>query len=487
MLTKRTVHKVRVGTWRAAIVKAMNGARGFGLHGSLVAATGVAIALLCAIGWYADQASVVRYTQNVASSTAPLVTTRTVGSTTTYINHQFNFSITYPSTLVATASSSRWGVNMANLSRGKVVLVLPGVSQGGSTRGAFLVLASAATDDLRNCTTTTVQTEGGNPPLQIASINGATFAHYETGQPALGQFSADSVYKIQRGNVCLAIDETYDGIETSHLSGATATQNAADMAAVASELDGIMQSWRFLAPAHPAPACTLSVAKSSYAVGDPIAFSWTSQNATSAWWETPTNTSSLDMFVSPPGTPGVSGRATTTAAIAGSHTIALDVEGPGGLASCRAGITVGSSNVQLSVPHVELVYPQSGSQLFGGVQKIYWTVPQNVINSFPSGYNLSLILNAESQSNPGVLIPINDGNAFLSGVANWNLAKALTAGQLTPGTYRVIWHLEANPTDYSQACAQVVNNQCEPSAAAQQVMQQAQQITGETGWFTVAK
>lgn len=618
-------HAPKDHTFLRAIVKSMKQTRGFVSHGTLVAATGIAIAFLIAVGWYAET----RHSgsaSSVATSTAPLVTIETVGSTTTYTNHQFNFSISYPSSLSAATSTDVWGPYMANLKHGEMLLVLPHVSRGGGTRGAFLVLASVAEDDLHNCTTTSAQTEAGRPPLHVTSINGTTFAHYEAGQPAAGQFESDSVYKTRRGNTCYAVDETYAGIETSHLQGSEAVQNDADIAAVSDELDSIMQSWLFLAPVNPAPSCTLSASASSYAVGDPISLSWTAQNATSASWEEPVNPKQPDTLVPPAGTPGVSGSATAVANIAGTHAIALDVEGPGGLASCSVSLTVTPSNKQPMVsvttlreaanppgvsytnrivlsmsgtiqnatllnsngldvifvdaayngptdwghlfwhvnmndldrhpmeygeygeapvsststtwsvrfyndmppgdyrfyifpaqmsglststellasgnfhsvswstdPNVEIIYPRSGSDMWSGnggtsgAKKIFWTVPQSVVDSFPSDFNLSMMLYAENEANPGVSIAINDGNAFLPGFASWNIDNALKVGNLTPGTYRITWHLQADPVGPGRACAQMVDGECEPSAADQAVMLRAQQINGETGWFVIDK
>ncbi len=543
------------------------------------------------------------------------------GTTTTYTSHQFSFNITYPATLEATTSSD----SGSGFTHGTVVMALDNVTAGGATRGTITVGASASADDVTNCMAEPQLDTGEDGPVAAGhkTINGVDFVYRDLDSPAAGQFETDEIYRTLRGTTCFEIDESYFGIESGHLQGQDAINNDADIKQVSNELDAIAQSFQFISSTNPAPSCTLSTDKQSYAVGDTITLSWTSQNAVLAIWEQPTNSYQPNTIIPPAQQPGTSGTATAIASIAGDQTIALDMAGHGGIASCQAQVSITPSTAHTTIsvnslqempnttgkapyastiiqmsgtiqnasllnssginivfinsnyngptdyqdldwhvnvndldnhpldageqgsvpitsnastwnaqfynymppgsynyyifpdygtasstdilasgtfnsiswsnnPNVTVIYPRSGSDFFtenGGQTKIYWTVPQSVVSSFPSDFNLYIAMNAVWQGNPGsTAVGVGEFN-FTDGSAIWDVDSEIKNGLLTPGYYEIYWNLVAKPQNASSSCTQTGTAvTCEPpSAADQAVMEQAENIHGVTGWFSVDK
>lgn len=165
-------------------------------------------------------------------------------STSLYTNRQFNFSFSYPNTLVATTSSSGTS-GMVNLKNAETIVALSNITVGDGTDGSFTVYASTDPNDIGNCTTSAVYQEGGAPATSSVIVNGTAFTSYVVDQAAMGSFGHSSVYKVLRPGACLAIEAAYNGRNTSHLSGPAAAQNVADFAAISGKLDKIVQSFQF--------------------------------------------------------------------------------------------------------------------------------------------------------------------------------------------------------------------------------------------------
>ncbi|MGH2507955.1 MAG: hypothetical protein ACRDHZ_11215 [Ktedonobacteraceae bacterium] len=541
--------------------------------------------------------------------TAQAQTTATSNGNTIYTSHQFNFSVSYPDTLQATTSLDSY----PGFEHGAIVMALHNINAGGNTTGNWTISVSASADDVKNCMTVPQLDAQEDEPISAdyKTVNGIDFVYDEYDSPAAGQFESDDGYRTLRGNTCFDIDESYSGIETPHLQGQDAINNDADIQKVSAELDAITRSFQFIFPVNPAPSCTLMTDKQTYAVGDTIALSWTSQDAVLAIWEQPTNPNQPNTIIPPTQQPATRGTATTIANIAGNQTIALDVAGHGGIASCHAQVSITPSIAHTTVsvnslhevpnntgkspyaptviqmsgtiknaallnssgidvifinssysgpidwqdlfwhvnvndldnhpldageqgdvsiagnattwnaqfynymppgsydyyifpsasnglstsadllasgtfnsiswsnnPNVTVIYPRSGSDFFtenGDQTRIYWTVPQSVVSSFPSDDKLSVVLTAVEANEPTTTIDIGTFN-FTDGSAIWDSDTAIKNGQLTPGMYNISWNFFAYPKGSSNPCTQTGTSvACGPSAS------------GETGWFSVDK
>lgn len=141
---------------------------------------------------------------------------------------------------------------------------------------------------------------------------------------------------------------------------------------------------------------------------------------------------------------------------------------------------------QQSVDTVVIITPATGSTLPLD-QKIIvrWTVPKTVVSSFPKDFDLNLFLHAESQDGFSVIAPINDGNNFLIGSAEWDIPGYISSGQLKSGTYKIIWYLQATPKDKNRLCALQINKDCSLSEADLAVVKRASEIKGVSGLFVI--
>lgn len=132
--------------------------------------------------------------------------------------------------------------------------------------------------------------------------------------------------------------------------------------------------------------------------------------------------------------------------------------------------------------------PTTGSVLVASQKTtLRWSVPPTVVSSFPSDFNLHLFARAEKQGDTTGAqgAPINDGNDFLFGSAQWNIPGYIAHGQLTTGMYKIVWYLQATPKDQARMCAETVGKDCSPSATDRAVMERSLEYRGETGWFEI--
>lgn len=116
---------------------------------------------------------------------------------------------------------------------------------------------------------------------------------------------------------------------------------------------------------------------------------------------------------------------------------------------------------------------------------VQWTIPPDVLASFPSDFNAYVFLYAVHDGVPPVTVGINDGNDAALGTAVWDIPSQITLGQLAPGVYKITAEFSAQPKDFSRMCAERVGKDCQPNAADRAVMYRASQIKAETGWFTI--
>lgn len=136
------------------------------------------------------------------------------------------------------------------------------------------------------------------------------------------------------------------------------------------------------------------------------------------------------------------------------------------------------------VIHVES--PSEGSILSENQKTIVrWTIPTQIATSFPADFDLDLFLSAQNKDNSSVSAPINDGNNFFAGSAEWNIPGYISTGQLKPGTYKIVWYLQAVPKDQARLCAVHTGKDCAPSVTDTAVISRGAQIKGESGWFTI--
>jgi len=144
-----------------------------------------------------------------------------------------------------------------------------------------------------------------------------------------------------------------------------------------------------------------------------------------------------------------------------------------------------TTNSQTSVA---ITSPASGGILSANQKTtMRWSVPQTVVSSFPSDFNLYLFTRVEKQGDTtgSQGAPINDGNDFVAGSAEWDIPGYIAHNQLTTGTYKIVWYLQATPKDPARMCAETIGKDCSPNAADRAVMQRSLTYKGETGWFEI--
>ncbi|MES2203506.1 MAG: hypothetical protein V4474_04255 [Patescibacteria group bacterium] len=150
------------------------------------------------------------------------------------------------------------------------------------------------------------------------------------------------------------------------------------------------------------------------------------------------------------------------------------------LASVTVVVTANTSAVVITAPSAGAIL------LADKITTVKWSAPQAVIDSFPADFNLILFLYVQNPLIPGVNIAgIGDGNSFAAGSTQWDIPGAIAHHQFNPGSYKIVWQLQAMPKDPARMCAVRQGGECAPSVVDSAVMQKAAKMHGETGQFSI--
>lgn len=269
----------------------------------------------------------------------------------TYTDDAHGFSVQYPASLVATTSGNFYpafgGKSSENL------LVISAGQEGWNTGPESIAFSmSADPADVGTCKVLPASGEMPRSQGSTVTINGIPFITYSTGDAAMGRYSNQKIYQTLHNSACFRIVIDTESSRTETTAQAVAQQAGID--AADAKIQPILQSLRFTndTSTAPPPTCTLSTDRYSYELGDVIALTWTSQNATRALWnqDAEQNTGIRKVIVPPEGDPAVSGSAQTIANIEGAYQpIKMQVVGPGGYGECEARISVDHSDAKPSI------------------------------------------------------------------------------------------------------------------------------------------
>lgn len=134
--------------------------------------------------------------------------------------------------------------------------------------------------------------------------------------------------------------------------------------------------------------------------------------------------------------------------------------------------------------------PTSGAALsIDEKATVRWSISRDILDSVPDDFDLYIFLDVKKQGEEnGGMYGIGDGWDAAAGSATWNLPGYSNNGDLKPGIYKITAYLQAQPKDANRLCAPEYSyhKECRSSPADEATMKIFHQITGETGWFSVA-
>lgn len=149
--------------------------------------------------------------------------------------------------------------------------------------------------------------------------------------------------------------------------------------------------------------------------------------------------------------------------------------------------TTNTENAKVADAAITITAPATGATL-SGVKKttVKWDIPTDFLRSFPTDFNVYVFLYVESQEDKGSMVGIGDGNPASLGSVVWDIPAYVSAGQLKPGTHKIVANMSAEPKDAQRFCAVTEGKDCAPTAADKEIMLRASRVKTETGWFTIA-